>query len=105
MEYCKKGELFDYIAEHQRLKEEEASLFFYQLINGVEYIHSKGIAHRDLKPENILLTEDKILKIIDFGLSHEFNGEHFFKTKYGSLSYASPEIISQTFYDGFKSDI
>jgi serine/threonine protein kinase len=105
MEYCKRGELFDYIVDHQKLDEDEASIFFYQLINGIEYIHSKGIAHRDLKPENLLLTEDKILKIIDFGLSHEFNGEDFLKTKCGSPSYASPEIISHPFYDGFKTDI
>ena len=105
MEYCKKGELFDYIVKNQRIREDEASVFFYQLINGVEYIHSKGIAHRDLKPENILLTEDKILKIIDFGLSHEFKGEDFLKTKCGSPSYASPEIIANPFYDGFKTDI
>ena len=64
MEYCKLGELFDYIVQKKRLEEEEAAVFFYQLINGVEYIHSKGIAHRDLKPENLLLTEDKVLKII-----------------------------------------
>ena len=48
MEYCKKGELFDYIVNHQRLSENESAIFFYQLINGIEYIHSKGIAHRDL---------------------------------------------------------
>ncbi len=71
MEYCNKGELFDYIVSHKRL-EEEASIFFYQLINGVDYIHKKCVAHRDLKPENLLLTEDKTLKIIDFGLSHEY---------------------------------
>ena len=105
MEYCKRGELFNYIVQHQRLSEEEASNFFYQIINGVEHIHSKGIAHRDLKPENILLTEDKIVKIIDFGLSHEFNGEDFLKTKCGSASYASPELISEPFYDGFKNDV
>ena len=105
MEYCKRGELFNYIVKHQRLSEEEASIFFYQIINGVEHIHSKGIAHRDLKPENILLTEDKILKIIDFGLSHEFNGEELLKTKCGSASYASPELISEPFYDGFKNDV
>ncbi len=105
MEYCKKGELFDYIVAHQYLSEEESSIFFYQLINGVDYIHSKGIAHRDLKPENLLLTENKILKIIDFGLSHEFNEGHFLLTKCGSPSYASPEIIKGTEYDGFKTDI
>ena len=106
MEYCQRGELFDYIVEHQRLSENEAAVFFYQLVNGVEYIHSKGIAHRDLKPENLLLTNDKTLKIIDFGLSHEFDPYHsLLKTKCGSPSYAAPEIISCPFYDGFKTDI
>ena len=102
MEYCKRGELFDYIVDHERLTEDEAAIFFYQLINGVEYIHSKGIAHRDLKPENLLLTKDKTLKIIDFGLSHEFTGNNdLLKTKCGSPSYASPEILSGKPYDGF----
>ena len=105
MEYCKRGELFDYIVDHERLTEEEAAIFFYQLINGVEYIHSRGIAHRDLKPENLLLTKDKTLKIIDFGLSHEFDGIDLLKTKCGSPSYASPEILRGIPYDGFKSDI
>ena len=105
MEYCKSGELFDYIVDKQHLEEDEASIFFYQLINGVEYIHSLGIAHRDLKPENLLLTEQKVLKIIDFGLSHEFNGVDFLKTKCGSPSYAAPEIIKGLPYDGFKTDI
>ena len=105
MEYCKLDELFDYIVKYKRLSEEEASNFFYQLINGVEYIHSQGIAHRDLKPENLLLTEDKVLKIIDFGLSHEFEEEEFLKTKCGSPSYAAPEIISKPNYNGFKIDV
>ena len=60
MEYCEKGELFDYIVEHKRLEEDEASIFFYQLINGLEHIHKKKVAHRDLKPENLLLTKNKI---------------------------------------------
>ena len=59
MEYCKLGELFNFIVKNKRLSENESSVFFYQLINGVEYIHSKVIAHRDLKPENLLLTKIK----------------------------------------------
>ena len=105
MEYCKHGELFDYIVKNEKLTEEESAIFFYQLINGIEYIHSKGISHRDLKPENLLLAENKILKIIDFGLSHEFEGDELLKTKCGSPSYAAPEIICCPFYDGFKVDI
>ena len=105
MENCKNGELFDYIVAHQNLNENEASIFFYQLIKGVEYIHSKNIVHRDLKPENLLLTENYILKIIDFGLSHPFDGTEMLKTKCGSPSYAAPEIITGTEYDGFKTDV
>ena len=67
MEYCEKGELFDYIVEKERLNPIEASMFFYQLINGVSF------AHRDLKPETFLLTKDQILKSVDFGLCHDFN--------------------------------
>ena len=39
MEYCEGGELFNYIVKNQRLSEEESSYFFYQIINGIEYIH------------------------------------------------------------------
>ena len=105
MEYCKNGELFEYIIKKRKLSEIESSMFFYQLINGVSYIHQKGIAHRDLKPENLLLTKDNVLKIIDFGLSHEFDGNDLLKTKCGSPSYAAPELITGKNYDGFKIDI
>ena len=105
MEYCKGGELYDYIVKNKKLPETEASLFFFQLINGVEYIHSKGVAHRDLKLENLLLSEGKLIKIIDFGLSHEYDGTILLRTKCGSPSYASPEIIRGEPYDGFKIDI
>ena len=56
MDYCEGGELFNYIVKKHRLNEKEASFFYYQIINGLEYIHKLGIVHRDLKPENLLLT-------------------------------------------------
>ena len=105
MEYCKGGELYDYLLKNKLLNESEASLFFYQIINGVEYIHLKGFSHRDLKLENILLTEGKLLKIIDFGLSHEYDENSLLRTKCGSPSYSSPELIKGDEYDGFKIDI
>ena len=105
MEYCENGELFDYIVKKEKLGYKEASIFFYQLINGVEYIHNQNFAHRDLKPENLLLTKDNKLKIIDFGLCHDFNGTKLLITKCGSPSYAAPEILLGYPYDGFKTDI
>ena len=107
MEYCSRGELFNYIVTKRRLNEAEAAYFFYQLINGLEYIHSIGISHRDIKPENLLLTSDYVLKIIDFGLSnyYEENINKFLKTPCGSPCYSSPEMVSGKPYDGFKVDI
>ena len=107
MEYCVGGELFNYIVKNSRLCEEEASFFYYQLINGLEYIHSLGIVHRDLKPENLLLTSDNLLKIIDFGLSNYFRDgqDELLSTPCGSPCYASPEMVGGKKYNGFKIDI
>ncbi len=107
MEYCENGELFNYIVENQKLNEKESSYFYYQLINGLEYIHSKGVVHRDLKPENLLLGKGKILKIIDFGLSNYFNlnNNNLLSTPCGSPCYASPEMVSGKKYNGFYIDV
>jgi serine/threonine protein kinase len=104
MDFCSKGELFNYIVEKQHLSEEKSAFFYYQLINGIEYIHKKGVCHRDLKPENLLLTEKNKLKIIDFGLSNYFKG-NLLETPCGSPCYASPEMVMGNKYNGFCIDI
>ena len=105
MEYCPEGELFSYIVNRKRLSEEEASFLFYQIVNAVEYIHSKSISHRDLKPENILLLSNRSIKVIDFGLSNYFDNKTTLATPCGSPCYAAPEMLKNKLYDGRKVDI
>jgi len=105
MEYCKGGELFDFIVKKKKLTEKEACLFFHQIINGVEYLHNQGIIHRDLKPENLLLDDKNQIKISDFGLSTFFTKDNYLQTACGTPSYAPPEMLEGLQYNGEASDI
>ena len=76
MEYAE-NDLFTYIVQNNFLSEETASLFYFQIIKAIEYIHKYKIVHRDLKPENILLSNNNtIIKIIDFGLANSYKNNH-----------------------------
>ncbi|XP_051875066.1 maternal embryonic leucine zipper kinase isoform X2 [Pristis pectinata] len=107
MEYCPGGELFDYIIAKDRLSEEEARIFFRQIVSAVAYVHSEGYAHRDLKPENLLIDEDRNLKLIDFGLCAKPKGglNYQLTTCCGSPAYAAPELIQGKAYIGSEADI
>ncbi|XP_074647724.1 maternal embryonic leucine zipper kinase-like [Tubulanus polymorphus] len=107
LEYCPGGELFDYIVSKDRLHEDEARVFFRQIVSAVGYIHQNGYAHRDLKPENLLLDEDQNLKLIDFGLCAKPKGgmDNHLYTCCGSPAYAAPELISGKEYLGRETDL
>lgn len=71
---------------------EEIYKLFLQVLDGVEYIHSKNICHGDIKPQNIL-TDGKVAKITDFGTSKLIE-DLFVKTidGGGTWAYMAPEV-------------
>lgn len=96
MEFAEGGDLFDKIEADKGVSEDIAHVYFLQLISGVSFIHSKGVAHRDLKPENILLNETGDLKIADFGMATLFQHKGQTKTSTtmcGSPPYIAPEVL------------
>ncbi len=64
--------MFEFLAFTGCFEEAIARTYFHQLINGLAYCHSQGVAHRDLKPENLLMDGQFQLKLADFGLSNVF---------------------------------
>lgn len=105
IEFCPNGELFGQIVSKTKLSEDEARIFFRQILCGLAYIHSMDVAHRDLKPENILIDENGRAKISDFGLSKYVGSNGMVSTACGSPVYVSPEVISGKPYDPKKSDM
>jgi hypothetical protein len=55
-----------------KMSREEVACCTMQILNGVAYLHSMGLAHRDLKLDNVVVNEYGIMKIIDFGSAHVF---------------------------------
>jgi len=100
MELVTGGELFDRIVEREQYSESDAKEVMRQLLDAIEYIHSKDIVHRDLKPENLLLEDkarDTKIKLTDFGLSKIFDSEYM-STACGTPGYVAPEILTATGY-------
>ncbi|MBK9305614.1 MAG: serine/threonine protein kinase [Nitrospira sp.] len=71
----------------------------------MDYAHQQGVVHRDIKPANIMVTNDNVVKIMDFGIAKMAT---FSKTQtnivMGTPTYMSPEQIAGKKVDG-RSDI
>ena len=90
------GELLERVVENGNFSESDARSVIYQVLKGMEYLHSKNIVHRDLKLENILLSDGSssaIVKIADFGLARFFADDSQLRTICGSPLYVAPEIL------------
>ncbi|MCH8147517.1 MAG: serine/threonine protein kinase [Planctomycetes bacterium] len=88
-----------FIAQAQPSIEARLELFI-AICDAVQHAHQKGVIHRDLKPANILVTEDKVPKILDFGVARATDAD-VQATLYttpgqlvGTLAYMSPEQVS-----------
>ena len=117
MELVDGGELFDYLVDNGPCSEPDARCIMRQLLQALQYLHSRNIVHRDLKPENILLERaphadgspssspaPPNVKIADFGLAKLVGEKKVTSTFCGTPQYFAPEVLeSRDSHRGYDS--
>jgi len=92
-------ELSSYIRNSYNL--DERIRFFSQIVEAVDFCHSKGVFHRDLKLQNIVV-KDGICKLIDFGIAIS---APICKGYTGTPGFIADEATYSDYYDCSKADI
>eukprot|EP00756_Hemistasia_phaeocysticola_P032662 Hpha_TRINITY_DN16421_c2_g4::TRINITY_DN16421_c2_g4_i1::g.158992::m.158992/K08857/NEK1_4_5; NIMA (never in mitosis gene a)-related kinase 1/4/5 len=111
MEFANCGDLDRQIRSRSRdskfFQEHEVLFMFLQLAMALDHIHSKKMLHRDLKAANIFLTSNGMVKLGDFGFSHDYEetvSHAVAKTFCGTPYYLAPELWKNKKY-GKKADV
>jgi serine/threonine protein kinase len=87
--------LNDLLARVHRLSVRESLAIVAQAVAGLAYAHRRGVIHRDIKPSNLMVTDEGVVKIMDFGIARVLGSQQLTRAGefYGTLAYASPEQI------------
>ena len=106
MEYINGGNLYSFVKKRRKLSEQTAKMLFWQIIQGIQYMHSVGVVHRDIKLENILIDLYNNVKICDFGIGKvlpqcDYDTYSLYE-QCGTPMYIAPEILLSTSDKGYK---
>ena len=89
------GATIESIMRQGRIPLRDGVNYVSQVLSALSYAHARDIVHRDIKPANMMLTDNGIVKLMDFGIAKLTADRHLTKTGHtlGSLFYMSPEQI------------
>lgn len=94
MNLAKHGDLFRLVEYNERFSEGLVRNLFSQLIEGMAYLHKKGVVHRDIKPENLLIDEEFRLIIADFNFATRLKVEKA-GSKSGAVQTHTENYVAQ----------
>jgi len=106
MEFVAGQELRELIIPNSKFSIDNCLTYATQIAEGLQAAHKKGIVHRDIKPANIMVTDDSLVKVMDFGLAKMQGQPALTKTgsTLGTIAYMSPEQARNEEVD-HRSDI
>lgn len=107
LEYMPGGSVKNLLDKSGPFNEKLVKIFIRQILEGLKYLHSKGIIHRDLKCANVLVDTNLTAKLSDFGASKKLSftdssnvnddgTEEFSRSLKGSPYWMAPEVVLRT---------
>ena len=108
MEYVQGRTLADIIGvEIGPVPVDRAMPLIKQILSAMEYAHQQGVIHRDIKPSNILVSDQGVVKVMDFGIAKVVSSSKLTRTgaTLGTAAYMSPEQIRGARDVDVRSDI
>jgi serine/threonine-protein kinase len=105
MEYVE-GETLSMVVRRGAIPPAQAAFCADQILDALSYAHQQKIIHRDIKPANMMLTNNGVVKLMDFGIARSGNDRSLTTTgtTLGSLNYMPPEQVKDEGIDA-RSDI
>lgn len=104
LEYVPGGSIHQLLGSFGKFEEELCKNFARQTLEGLEYLHGRGVIHRDIKGANILVSDVGMIKLTDFGISkkeetHFLGGgtsqiQGLHKKFYGTIFWTAPEVLN-----------
>jgi serine/threonine protein kinase len=106
LEYVNGTPLDKLIESYGLMTCEQAIPLFCQMLEGIDHAHEYGIVHRDIKPANMMLTQNGLLKVLDFGIARALGSARMTRAGnlIGTIEYMSPEQVRGVDTDA-RSDI
>ena len=84
--------LEEYMEKRGVLEENQVCSIVREICSALFVVHNRGIVHRDIKPENVMISNDGVVKVIDFGIARNIKEGKTQDTEIlGTAGYAAPE--------------